>query len=422
MELFSSFHTLSIVTVVAATLSIGIPAGDLDPPAPPAPTPGPEARTPIRADDLPLTISTRGGSYYFVETIDFPATEEAAIFVSERFVTIDLNGFSLIGPGGITGGAGSIGIQGGAAAREVTTRNGTIASFGADGVRLAARGGVAEDLHVFDYGEIGINFVGENGRVANCTVQSCDDRGISVASGSLVQDSVARGNGIGIRVADTAVVKSCVAASNIQEGIYVESGGNVIDSDASNNGSDGIFMFTGGSIINCYARGNGSTGIRLSGSDALIDGCVAQGNTSSGIRANIGSTVRGCVANDNGGNGIEGVDGVLIQDCIANNNDADGIEITRNCTVLDSMARFNGSGTSAGIHATQINNRIEGNTVIGNDIGIQTPNAIGNLVVRNVASGAGQDDFGSVADSNALGPVSTGFDSSDPGPWGNFNR
>ena len=69
----------------------------------------------------------------------------------------------------------------------------------------------------------------------------------------------------------------------------------------------------------------------------------------------------------------------------------------------------------------QGSNRIGGNHMIGNDRGIEAGNFAGNIIVKNLASGIGQDDYGSVTDANSLGPVQTNL-TGDPGPWDSFAR
>lgn len=430
-----------------ATLGGGVAAGPLDPPEAPASTPGPEARRPIRQPDLPLTISARGSSWYVAEPLSFSTVDAAAIFVSERFVTIDLNGFTLTGPGSTVGTASSIGIQGGAAAREVTIRNGTITAFGADGIRLAARGGVAEDLHVFDCDERGINFTADNGRVEGCTVQSCDLAGIEVAQGSSVVDCVSRGNGVGVRVGDHSRVESCVVQSNTGDGILSTAGvldalvtgcvaggnsgdgiaivrGTVSQCQANENGGAGIRVDSGGSVHQSRADGNGGTGITIPGAGGVISECTASDNGGGGIYGNIGVLIVRCAANSNDAAGIRGTDGTTILECLSTSNDGDGFAVDRYCTVMDSTARFNTTPANdgAGVRVNQNSNRIEGNSVFSNNIGIITGNTSSLLVVRNHAAGNAQGEY-VVPPASALGPVATGFPgATPPGPWDNFDR
>ena len=109
MAVLADLKRLTVV-VFAANVALGVVlfyssgalAGDLEPTGPPAPTMKTleevEARTPIHAEDLPLTISG-SGSYYLVEDITFGTANENGITITTDDVTIDLNGFKLEGPG-----------------------------------------------------------------------------------------------------------------------------------------------------------------------------------------------------------------------------------------------------------------------------------------------------------------------------------
>ena len=112
----------SIVITVASVAGLLVWSGDLEPPGAPAPTMKPldqvEPRTPIRAADLPLTIST-SGSYYAVEDL---VTAGAGIKIEVDNVTIDLMGF------GLSGGLGD-GIKDTGTRKNIIVRNGTVTGW-----------------------------------------------------------------------------------------------------------------------------------------------------------------------------------------------------------------------------------------------------------------------------------------------------
>lgn len=118
------------------------------------------------------------------------------IDVSVDNVTIDLNGFAIIGMGG-TGGNGIASTN-----NQVTVRNGTVTKMGANGISLGANATVT-DVHAVGNGANGI-VVGNSSLVTHCTVSSNTEVGISVTgSGSTVVDnSVYSNGGYGLQLND----------------------------------------------------------------------------------------------------------------------------------------------------------------------------------------------------------------------------
>ena len=91
---------LSLAALVAIS-PMAKAAGSLEPNAPPGPVMKSldevEPRIPIKASDLPLTITQRG-SYYLTQDVNFTDTAHHAITVECNDVTIDLKGYTITGP------------------------------------------------------------------------------------------------------------------------------------------------------------------------------------------------------------------------------------------------------------------------------------------------------------------------------------
>jgi hypothetical protein len=181
---------------------------------------------------LPYTIKS-SGLYYLVE--DLTSTENG-ITVNADNVTIDLNGFSLIGPGKSSGTGNGIYIIGKIG---VEVKNGTIREFGLNGISEDNNNGTS---HCF----LNLRLIG-NG-----------NSGIE-----------ANGNG--------HLVKDCTASSNGSDGIYVGGGSTVSGSTCYSNGGSGIYANSGNTVTGNTTNNNQIFGIRLSDQN-LVDGNTACNN------------------------------------------------------------------------------------------------------------------------------------------------
>jgi hypothetical protein len=329
--------------------------GSLTPPGAPGPTMKSlaqiEPRTSISV--MPFTI-TNGGSYY-VTTNLVGVSNSYGITISTGGVTLDLNGFALLGLpgslGGIYGNAGTL--------TNLTVRNGMVRGWGSYGVNIVSvdsRNVLYERLTVSDNGGSGIQAAG--GTVRDCLCQGNARDGI-FASGAVVLDCVSRGNGMMGIIDSDGEVRGCAALENGRSGIY------------ANNCL----------VIDCMAAHNSLNPLTIAG-------------YRDGIYADAGSRVRSCAANFNGtgtnGIGIEATSRATIEHCSAINNQNDGILTGGDCTIIDNHASANGQGvTAAGIHTTGSGSRIEANQTRDNiGTGIKSDGGPGqDVIVRNTAGG-----------------------------------
>jgi hypothetical protein len=146
----------------------------------------------------PINLNT-SGSYRLTSDLTV-SLNNGGIFVEADDVTLDLNGFTIYGGGGLIADGISMANR-----RNVEIRNGTVRGFTRNGI----------------FTNIGTQFI----RV------------------------------IGLR-----------AIGNTIDGIDLQGEGNTIDGCTSlNNGADGMRAFDGSLVINSVARGNGSVGLVLIG-------------------------------------------------------------------------------------------------------------------------------------------------------------
>ncbi len=351
------------------------------PPGAPAPTMKTleqvEPRTPISS--LPFTIDA-SGSYYLTKDLT-GVSGQSGITVSADNVTLDLNGFALIGV------AGSIhGIVFPVVRNNFAVRNGTLRNWGSNGLlagsstnsrfeRLqlfsnaqgmsAGTGSVVTDCSARSNSAGGIG-TGQNSTIARCTVTSNGSTGINAGAASSVSHCTAQSNnGNGIQVGADGVISDCtVRGSTITAGIAGGTGSLVKGSTSSSNTgtAKGILVGNYSSVLNCVAANNASTGIEAGAESVIkdsvarnnggaagiltVDGtvshCTASANDALGISA---ETVTGCTAISNGGTGITSASNV--SGCTAKSNGSQGIIATK---VTDSTATLNdGTGVVANL-------------------------------------------------------------------------
>lgn len=207
---------------------------------------------------FPVEIS-EPGSYRLTGSLEVPDANTTAIqvvtepppsltTVQEVTVTIDLNGFEIVGPtvcelGGSCSPTGSgDGIQEVGSVR-MTIRNGAIRGMGDDGVDIGP--GLVESVHATHNGSAGIRTGA--GVVRGCAASHNGSAGVSV-SFALVEGNQVRSNlGDGVFCDDEALVAHNAAWNNDEFGLSASGDcGYVDNSFAANNGGNSNPQVSGG--------------------------------------------------------------------------------------------------------------------------------------------------------------------------------
>ena len=144
---------------------------------------------------FPYVIS-EPGSYILTGNLTVPDENTTAIEVRADDVTVDLNGFAIIGPVQCTAEDGSVscapeGTGVGVLAQDdsspTVVRNGSVRGMGAAGVRIVS--GRVEGVRARENGETGISL--GSGIVRGCLAESNGGFGINVTTSGTVEHSIA---------------------------------------------------------------------------------------------------------------------------------------------------------------------------------------------------------------------------------------
>jgi len=219
-----------------------------------------DPRTPISA--LPYNI-TMQGSYYLTANLTANGSGEG-ITISADNVTLDLDGFALIG-----GGSGQVaGIMVAGTHKNIHIKNGTVRGWTNGGVNAAsAVNSVIQSLRVSNnsspstFFNIAALCIGSQSTVKECFVtQNTFCQGIAAGHASLVSACVVSGNSnaAGIKAGDDCYILGNVSDSN-GNGITMGSGNRIESNSCTANVSAGLLVPSGATnnvLIRNTARSN----------------------------------------------------------------------------------------------------------------------------------------------------------------------
>jgi hypothetical protein len=228
---------------------------------------------------FPVIITTPG-SYRLTSNLTVPDENTSAIEIEADNVSVDLNGFSILGPtvcsfNGCSPTGGGMGIEGGGV-RGLSVTNGTIQGMGDTGIQLTvgSGGGRVERVRAISNGRVGIS-PGEEALVSHCTALNNGLNGISVGGRSVVTHSTAndnQGNGVaaaGISLGLGSIAVNNTAFSNDGTGIRCSARCTVLGNNVGNNGNFGLVLGSNSgyanNVITVNTGGTVSGGVEIGG-------------------------------------------------------------------------------------------------------------------------------------------------------------
>ena len=229
---------------------------------------------------FPITISS-SGSYKLTGNITCSTNNVNAITITADNVTLDLNGFTITGPGYSHGDSGNgIQIGSGTAIYNITITNGNIKNFRKKGIyEYTARMVTLTNLNLYHNGEWGVYLAGGYpGMVENCLFRQNGPGDDDIATG-------------GLRIYCNTIVRNNNMYWNEGYGIYVASSENIIERNSVSTTSSGGTITESGIYVNGsrnriegnHCMDNDTSDINLAGSSNLcINNSVDVGVVSSG--------------------------------------------------------------------------------------------------------------------------------------------
>ena len=391
---FPARTVLSLSAIALLITGSLLYAGPLTPPAGPVTSTYKtltevEPRTAINAANTPgdadsLFKITQPGSYYLTGNIT-GVIGKHGVEITVPGVTLDLNGFDLVGIPAM-GAFDGVSVIAGGGSGFVNVRNGSIRAWGDCGIEMpnilgAVLTGLVENIQARSNSRHGIRLQGPGSVVARCMSTQNGADGINVASGTTVAHCTANANnGNGIATNHSCDISHCIATNNDLSGFTVNSGCTLTACTATFN-LDGFRGLGGVVYTSCNAYRNSGTGI-VATEASIVANCVAYLNTLDGISASK-STVR---------------------DCTVTSNTANGIRAGSDCKVIGNSCDGNGSttGDGANILVTGSDTLVEGNRCSDADRGVDVVVA-GNIIIRNTC--AGNTINWVIVANNVVGPI-----------------
>ncbi|MFO0835554.1 MAG: right-handed parallel beta-helix repeat-containing protein [Phycisphaerales bacterium] len=396
--------------------------------------------TPGDADSVYRIVSA--GSYYLTGNVT-GQSGKSGIEIAADNVTLDLNGYTLIGVAGSVSGVSVSGVHTGG-----TIRDGIARSWGNAGILLydgsnALNQFIVEGVHATSNGREGFH-VNQNGRVINCTAYGNSREGFIARDGVILtgcnalsntltgflgktacsfDSCIARGNGAGgfglvSGATGSHRFNACTAQGNTGDGFNTHDGATLIGCSANLNTGSGIVVGLHAVVRDSTANNNSQYGINATPGYSLLQHCAADNNLLSGIRAATHCEVVACMAHQNSQSGVHITTAGVVRDSFFDLNAVAGILMDSGGAVdmLHNQCSQNGGSTGAGIRITTNGScRVEGNVLALNYRALDISSS-GNAVARNYFRQ--NTTTNTIAGGNDVGPI--GSAATATSPWANI--
>ena len=214
---------------------------------------------------FPITIC-QSGSYKLASNLNVNLGNLDAINIMVDNVTIDLNGYTISGPG--VAGTG-VGIR--STYKRITISNGTVTKMGGDGIRLTALNGGSIVERVGSLNNRGAGIVVYDGTVTRSTASGNSGDGIQTNNGNTgttVSLNTVTGNG-GYGIYLGALVSNNTISLNGKDGVY--QGLTVV--------GNAIFFNTGFGLNNFFGTGYGQNVFYVNTAGSVTGGGVSMSNS-----------------------------------------------------------------------------------------------------------------------------------------------
>jgi len=298
---------IQTVFVCSCIATAGVIGGDIDPP------PGPVAPTMLRLDQIEsrTIVQSLAGSATATHVIDAPGSYfltgpilgvagKNGIEIISDGVSLDLNGFALVGaPGSLDGvrvePAGFDEHDTPIPRIDITVHNGSARNWDGDGFNLKnASTGAAHDLHASNNGVDGFH-IGSGFTIKSCVAQENLDDGFELSPRSIVSSCIASGSGDdGFDLGSGSVITNCSARGVDDDGFVMGEASRLSHCTATGNGGDGIQVGRLNFISDNMCDGNGLSGVGaaihvLSSGNRIENNLVSVSKT--GIKTELGSSL-----------------------------------------------------------------------------------------------------------------------------------
>ena len=310
--------------------------------------------------ELPVAI-TKSGSYTLVDHL---STRTQGIIIAVDNVILDLKGFSLTGSS--ENHFDGIRIEG---ARNVTIRNGTVKSFGGDGIHESGYEGGGHnhrltDLLITGNAGSGIYLKGQGHQVHNCMAVQNSKEGIYLLESCSAVGNILEGNRKrGLHAGADSIVERNIAQRNHSVGIFAGANCSLTGNTAVLNRNAGIFAMTGSTVRGNTAHHNGASGI-FAGSGCTVFQNISWSNKDHGVDVDDGVTLIGNTVYENEGHGISGGNNITLSANTLRTNHKNGIRVGHTATITGNTLQANQrTGLEAGNGCG-----IQGNTISGNNV------------------------------------------------------